>query len=60
MGWFSKPSDIQIEALYMAYNADTIEVLGKPQTQSLENVLIQASDSYPMAGPLLTSYVIPC
>lgn len=30
MGWFSKPSDIQIEALYMAYDADTIEVLGKP------------------------------
>lgn len=43
----------------MAYDADTIEVLGKPQTQSLENVLIQA-DLYPMAGPLLTSYVIPC
>ena len=60
MGWFSKPSHIQIEALYMVYNADSILVLGKPQPQSLENALIQASDLYSMAGPLLTSYVIPC
>lgn len=39
MGWFSKSNDTQIEAVQMVYDADTIEVLGEPQTQNLKNVL---------------------